>query len=180
MYIDLSDKDHQDVHMVSDWSLVSVPALRFTDADTIVMGDVTYGACCVDDFTARALGADFMVHYGHSCLGESPHLFLCHAGCRLRHIDEVAKYQEFPKQSLCMNKMPEIRPPDAIIDQSWCRMACSWYEMNIRPLEPEHHVYQADQWGTCIRAILWKPHLALEDLHPCPCCLSLAQHGRKC
>uniref|UniRef100_H3BXC6 2-(3-amino-3-carboxypropyl)histidine synthase subunit 1 n=1 Tax=Tetraodon nigroviridis TaxID=99883 RepID=H3BXC6_TETNG len=41
---------------------------RFTDADTIVMGDVTYGACCVDDFTARALGADFLVHYGHSCL----------------------------------------------------------------------------------------------------------------
>lgn len=34
------------------------------------MGDVTYGACCVDDFTARALGADFMVHYGHSCLSE--------------------------------------------------------------------------------------------------------------
>ncbi|KAK1785768.1 hypothetical protein P4O66_003156 [Electrophorus voltai] len=40
----------------------------FTGADTLVMGDVTYGACCVDDFTARALGADFMVHYGHSCL----------------------------------------------------------------------------------------------------------------
>ncbi|XP_055052606.2 2-(3-amino-3-carboxypropyl)histidine synthase subunit 1 isoform X2 [Misgurnus anguillicaudatus] len=43
-------------------------ASRFTEADTLVMGDVTYGACCVDDFTARALGADFMVHYGHSCL----------------------------------------------------------------------------------------------------------------
>nr|XP_002738492.1 PREDICTED: diphthamide biosynthesis protein 1-like [Saccoglossus kowalevskii] len=41
---------------------------RFTDADTIIMGDVTYGACCVDDFTAKALGADLMVHYGHSCL----------------------------------------------------------------------------------------------------------------
>ena len=41
---------------------------RFTGADTVIMGDVTYGACCVDDFTARALGADFMVHYGHSCL----------------------------------------------------------------------------------------------------------------
>lgn len=39
-----------------------------TGADTIIMGDVTYGACCVDDFTARALGADFMIHYGHSCL----------------------------------------------------------------------------------------------------------------
>ncbi|XP_072209341.1 2-(3-amino-3-carboxypropyl)histidine synthase subunit 1 isoform X2 [Excalfactoria chinensis] len=41
---------------------------RFTDAEAVVMGDVTYGACCVDDFTARALGADFLVHYGHSCL----------------------------------------------------------------------------------------------------------------
>ncbi|XP_067864562.1 2-(3-amino-3-carboxypropyl)histidine synthase subunit 1 isoform X2 [Heptranchias perlo] len=41
---------------------------RFTGADSLVMGDVTYGACCVDDFTARALGADLMVHYGHSCL----------------------------------------------------------------------------------------------------------------
>ena len=41
---------------------------RFAGVRTIVMGDVTYGACCVDDFSARALGADFMVHYGHSCL----------------------------------------------------------------------------------------------------------------
>ena len=39
-----------------------------TGAESIVMGDVTYGACCVDDYTARALGADFMIHYGHSCL----------------------------------------------------------------------------------------------------------------
>lgn len=41
---------------------------KFTDADTLIMGDVTYGACCVDDFTAKALGADLLVHYGHSCL----------------------------------------------------------------------------------------------------------------
>ncbi|XP_075449193.1 2-(3-amino-3-carboxypropyl)histidine synthase subunit 1 [Ascaphus truei] len=41
---------------------------RFTSAETVVMGDVTYGACCADDYTARALGADFLVHYGHSCL----------------------------------------------------------------------------------------------------------------
>ncbi|KAF8420419.1 diphthamide biosynthesis protein 1 [Tirmania nivea] len=36
--------------------------------ETLVMGDVTYGACCVDDFTARALGCDMLVHYAHSCL----------------------------------------------------------------------------------------------------------------
>lgn len=51
------------------------------------MGDVTYGACCVDDFTARALGCDLMVHYGHSCLGEvysftvsSSSIFIIHQG----------------------------------------------------------------------------------------------------
>eukprot|EP00041_Stephanoeca_diplocostata_P030050 m.899397 g.899397 ORF g.899397 m.899397 type:complete len:504 (-) comp23680_c1_seq1:328-1839(-) len=42
---------------------------KFADgAETVIMGDVTYGACCIDDYTARALGADFLVHYGHSCL----------------------------------------------------------------------------------------------------------------
>ncbi|CEH14104.1 Diphthamide biosynthesis protein [Ceraceosorus bombacis] len=41
---------------------------RFTEAGTLIMGDVTYGACCVDDYTARALGADLLIHYGHSCL----------------------------------------------------------------------------------------------------------------
>ena len=37
-------------------------------AETLIMGDVTYGACCIDDYTARALGCDFLVHYAHSCL----------------------------------------------------------------------------------------------------------------
>ena len=41
---------------------------RFSTAETLILGDVTYGACCVDDLTARSLGADMMVHYGHSCL----------------------------------------------------------------------------------------------------------------
>ena len=41
---------------------------KYTDATTLVMGDVTYGACCVDDLGAKALGADFLIHYGHSCL----------------------------------------------------------------------------------------------------------------
>ena len=33
-----------------------------------VLGDVTYGACCVDDITAQQLGCQLLVHYGHSCL----------------------------------------------------------------------------------------------------------------
>ncbi|PBP24996.1 diphthamide biosynthesis protein-like protein 1 [Diplocarpon rosae] len=36
--------------------------------ETLIMGDVTYGACCIDDYTARALGCDLLIHYAHSCL----------------------------------------------------------------------------------------------------------------
>ncbi|KZV31502.1 diphthamide biosynthesis protein 1 [Dorcoceras hygrometricum] len=33
-----------------------------------ILGDVTYGACCVDDLSSRALDAHLLVHFGHSCL----------------------------------------------------------------------------------------------------------------
>ncbi|KAI3405734.1 DPH1 [Candida oxycetoniae] len=41
---------------------------EFCQVETVVMGDVSYGACCIDDFTARSLDCDFIVHYAHSCL----------------------------------------------------------------------------------------------------------------
>jgi 2-(3-amino-3-carboxypropyl)histidine synthase len=47
----------------SDEQQQQQPLLRVS-----VLGDVTYGACCVDDLGARALGCDLLVHYGHSCL----------------------------------------------------------------------------------------------------------------
>ncbi|OZJ03001.1 Diphthamide biosynthesis protein 1 [Bifiguratus adelaidae] len=48
--------------------LISDILEKFCNVETLIMGDVTYGACCVDDFTAKALGCDFLVHYAHSCL----------------------------------------------------------------------------------------------------------------
>ncbi|KAL4435678.1 hypothetical protein ABPG74_018229 [Tetrahymena malaccensis] len=41
---------------------------NFAKCECIIMGDVTYGACCVDDLGAKDLGSDFLIHYGHSCL----------------------------------------------------------------------------------------------------------------
>ncbi len=41
---------------------------EFCKVQCVILGDVTYGACCVDDFTAQKLGATLLVHYGHSCL----------------------------------------------------------------------------------------------------------------
>lgn len=39
-----------------------------TDLIFIIMGDLTYGACCVDDYLAKSMGCDLIVHYAHSCL----------------------------------------------------------------------------------------------------------------
>ncbi|MCP9257564.1 Diphthamide biosynthesis protein 1 [Dirofilaria immitis] len=51
------------------YSCVIADILRkYTECEIVIMGDVTYGACCVGDQSARALGCDLMVHYGHSCL----------------------------------------------------------------------------------------------------------------
>ncbi|WVF67985.1 diphthamide biosynthesis protein 1 [Kwoniella sp. CBS 6097] len=40
----------------------------FTGALPMLLADVTYGACCIDDYTAKEMGAEMIVHYGHSCL----------------------------------------------------------------------------------------------------------------
>jgi 2-(3-amino-3-carboxypropyl)histidine synthase len=56
--------------------LISDILSNFTGCDTVITGDVTYGACCIDDLTAKQLDVDFIIHYGvclvftigHSCL----------------------------------------------------------------------------------------------------------------
>lgn len=42
---------------------------RFTQVEEVtVFGDVVFGACCIDDLACKAMGCDFLIHYGHSCL----------------------------------------------------------------------------------------------------------------
>ena len=40
----------------------------FTGAEVIILSDIAYGACCVDDFTAVSLNCQLLVHFAHSCL----------------------------------------------------------------------------------------------------------------
>lgn len=41
---------------------------KYTLATAIIFGDTNFGACCVDDITAKRLNVDLLVHFGHSCL----------------------------------------------------------------------------------------------------------------
>ena len=62
------------------------------------MGDVTYGACCIDDLASKKLNCDFIVHYGHSCLVPIPDMTISNVlyvfveiGIDIRHLlDSVA------------------------------------------------------------------------------------------
>uniref|UniRef100_A0A9J7XG29 2-(3-amino-3-carboxypropyl)histidine synthase subunit 2 n=1 Tax=Cyprinus carpio carpio TaxID=630221 RepID=A0A9J7XG29_CYPCA len=47
---------------------VSVEIEKETNAKTFILGDTSYGSCCVDEVAAEHVRADCIVHYGPSCL----------------------------------------------------------------------------------------------------------------
>ena len=52
---------------------------KFCHVECLILGDVTYGACCVDDLASKQLQCDFIVHYGHSCLVSIPDMAISNA-----------------------------------------------------------------------------------------------------
>ena len=44
--------------------LISDIFSHFCDIEVIILGDISYGACCINDFEAKSLGIDFLIHYG--------------------------------------------------------------------------------------------------------------------
>lgn len=49
---------------ISDILLAFAPSVT----DVSVLSDTSFGACCLDDLSAKSLGSDLLVHFGHSCL----------------------------------------------------------------------------------------------------------------
>lgn len=45
--------------------LIDLIQTHFKETECIVLDDVVYGACCIDD---QSLEVDLLIHYGHSCL----------------------------------------------------------------------------------------------------------------
>jgi 2-(3-amino-3-carboxypropyl)histidine synthase len=76
--------------------------------DCFVLGDVTYGACCLDDYSAAALGAEFLVHYGHSCLvpvdvSQIPCLYVfVDIQIDVEHLVETVRHNFPPKTKLAV------------------------------------------------------------------------------
>jgi diphthamide biosynthesis protein 2 len=54
-----------------------------TGKSVFILADTSYGSCCVDEVAAEHISADFIVHYGRSCLSPyvMPRSFQLIPGC---------------------------------------------------------------------------------------------------
>ncbi|XP_029004493.1 2-(3-amino-3-carboxypropyl)histidine synthase subunit 2 [Betta splendens] len=54
--------------LLVDSVLVAAEIEKNSSAKTFILGDTSYGSCCVDEVAAEHVGADCIVHYGGACL----------------------------------------------------------------------------------------------------------------
>ncbi|KAM9337278.1 2-(3-amino-3-carboxypropyl)histidine synthase subunit 2 [Symphorus nematophorus] len=60
--------------LLVDSVAVAVEIERNCNAKPFILGDTSYGSCCVDEVAAEHVGADCIVHYGSACLSPSKRL----------------------------------------------------------------------------------------------------------
>ncbi|KAK2886232.1 2-(3-amino-3-carboxypropyl)histidine synthase subunit 2 [Channa argus] len=60
--------------LLVDSVAVAVEIEKICNVKTFILGDTSYGSCCVDEVDAEHVGADCIVHYGSACLSPSKRL----------------------------------------------------------------------------------------------------------
>ncbi|XP_071341864.1 2-(3-amino-3-carboxypropyl)histidine synthase subunit 2 [Trachinotus anak] len=60
--------------LLVDSVAVAAEIERHSNAKPFILGDTSYGSCCVDEVAAEHVGADCIVHYGRACLSPSNRL----------------------------------------------------------------------------------------------------------
>ncbi|KIW51143.1 diphthamide biosynthesis protein 2 [Exophiala xenobiotica] len=79
---------------ISDLAISEEKPVKLT-----ILGDTSYGACCVDEIAAEHVDADAVVHYGRACLSPTARLPVLHiyTTMKLDYKDVVEKFQQsFP------------------------------------------------------------------------------------
>ncbi|XP_068808984.1 2-(3-amino-3-carboxypropyl)histidine synthase subunit 2 isoform X1 [Struthio camelus] len=64
--------------LLADAAAVAARMEAATGAEMYVLGDTTYGSCCVDEVAAEHAGAEALVHYGPACLSPCGRLPVLH------------------------------------------------------------------------------------------------------
>ena len=54
---------------LQEYALILADIISFYGkCECIIIGEVTYGACCLQDYLCEAFGVDLIIHYAHSCI----------------------------------------------------------------------------------------------------------------
>ena len=61
-----------------------------------ILGDTSYGSCCIDEVTAEHIGASGIIHFGHACLNPTIRLPIYHVLPK-KNIDVNAFCEEFER-----------------------------------------------------------------------------------
>ncbi|XP_061860043.1 2-(3-amino-3-carboxypropyl)histidine synthase subunit 2 [Colius striatus] len=64
--------------LLADAAAVAAEMEAATGAEMYVLGDTTYGSCCVDEVAAEHVGAEAVLHYGPACLSPCGKLPVLH------------------------------------------------------------------------------------------------------
>ncbi|KAM6124596.1 2-(3-amino-3-carboxypropyl)histidine synthase subunit 2 [Pterocles gutturalis] len=64
--------------LLADAAAVAARMEAATGAEMYVLGDTTYGSCCVDEVAAQHAGAEAVLHYGPACLSPCGKLPVLH------------------------------------------------------------------------------------------------------
>ncbi|XP_066298027.1 2-(3-amino-3-carboxypropyl)histidine synthase subunit 2-like [Branchiostoma lanceolatum] len=67
--------------LLVDSTEVALKMEKETGAKVYILGDTSYGSCCVDEVAAQHVNADCIVHYGQSCLSPTSHLPVLYVFC---------------------------------------------------------------------------------------------------
>ncbi|KAG8199372.1 hypothetical protein JTE90_011832 [Oedothorax gibbosus] len=60
--------------MLNDATSVALKLGDLTGKQMFVLGDTSYGSCCVDEISAEHVSADALIHFGHACLSPTKRL----------------------------------------------------------------------------------------------------------
>ncbi|GFQ92906.1 2-(3-amino-3-carboxypropyl)histidine synthase subunit 2 [Trichonephila clavata] len=61
-------------NLLSDAMAVALKLGEIISGQVFVLGDTSFGSCCVDEIAAEHVSADAIIHFGHSCLSPTKRL----------------------------------------------------------------------------------------------------------
>ncbi|XP_012259507.2 2-(3-amino-3-carboxypropyl)histidine synthase subunit 2 [Athalia rosae] len=65
-------------HLLPDSVEIALRLEKLVDKKIFILGDSSYGSCCVDEVTAQHVNADGIIHFGHACLSGTSRLPVLH------------------------------------------------------------------------------------------------------